>query len=85
MASKDNSTFNQRKRLLERLRRGPCTTIQARHELDIMGVAPRIHELRYKFGHNIHTDRIESVNPGGGKHCVAQYVLLSGKWQGARK
>ena len=78
----DNSYQAQRRRLLERLRQKPCTTVEARHSLDILGVAPRIYELRHHYGYNIHTHWTRDDNPGGGRHRVAQYVLKPGKWQG---
>ena len=76
-----NSASAQRERLQKRLQAGPCSTLQARHELDILGVAPRIFELRYDYGLNIKTHWIYGKNPGGKSHRVAQYVLFSGKIQ----
>lgn len=78
---RNNSAFAQRTRLLERLQRGPCTTVEARHQLDILGVAPRIYELRHQYGFNIRTHWAKGDNPGGGSHRIAQYVLHSGKYQ----
>lgn len=75
---KSHSLEAQRKRLLERLRKKPCSTIEARHELDIVSPAPRVFELRHKYGHNIQKTWTEAVNPGGQKHRVANYALLSG-------
>lgn len=77
-----HSAKSQRERLLKRLREKPCTTVEARHELDILGVAPRIYELRHHHGLNIHTYHAHGENPGGGRHRIAKYVLKSGKWQG---
>ena len=73
---KAHSTDAQR--LLEQLRVGPCTTIYARHELDIISPAPRIFELRHHYGHNIQTFWSTELNPGGERHRVANYILLSG-------
>jgi hypothetical protein len=81
----DISTENQRARLRDRLIIGPITTLEARHELDILGVAPRIYELRHIFGYNIKTHWIRGHNPGGGKHTVARYILFPGKWKGGKK
>lgn len=75
---KNHSTVSQRARLLTWLRKKPITTLQARHALDILGVAPRIYELRYDHGYNIQTHWVEGENPGGGKHKVAKYCLLPG-------
>ena len=57
--------------------------MEARHELDILGVAPRVHELRYQHGFNIQTHWTSDRNPGGGRHRAANYVLMAGKWQGS--
>lgn len=78
----NQSLHSQRMRLLEQLRIKPISTIEARHELDILGVGPRIFELRHHFGYNIVTQRIEAKNPGGGKHKkIALYVLMSDKYE----
>lgn len=79
---KQHSAKAQRARLLHRLQEKPCTTVEARHELDILGVAPRVYELRHHHGYNIQTDWTHGKNPGGGRHRVAKYVLMAGKWQG---
>jgi len=72
----------QRKRLLEALRIGPVTTIEARHELDIIAPAPRIFELRHNDDYNIVTLWETQETPEGHKHRVARYVLFSGKYKG---
>ena len=74
-------TACQRQRLLKALRKKPLSTLEIRHKLDILGVAPRIYELRHKHGYNIQTQWIKHANPGGGPHLVAHYVLRPGKWQ----
>lgn len=79
---KSHSLEAQRKRLLERLRKKPCSTIEARCELDIVSPAPRIHELRHGHGHNIQTFWKYDINPGGHGHRVANYVLLPGIYGG---
>jgi len=72
----------QRERLLSALLDAPVSTVQARHELNILAPAPRIYELRHDHGKNIITNWIVSITPEGYKHRVAEYVLLSGKWEG---
>jgi len=75
---KSHSTEAQCERLLKRLREKPCSTIEARHELDIVSPAPRIFELQHHHDHNIQTFWSTELNPGGERHRVANYVLLSG-------
>ncbi len=82
MKKLNNTLEIQRSRLLKRLQEKPCTTVEARHELDILGVGPRIYELRHQFGFNIKKEWANDFNPGGGSHRVAKYVLMPGKWQG---
>jgi hypothetical protein len=78
-------TQDQRDRLLKRLKeKGSVTTIEARHELDIVMPAARVHELRHDYGINIATKRERIINPGGGKHSFARYTLLAGKYQTRR-
>lgn len=72
----------QRERLLKRLHMGPITTIEARHEEDVLAVAPRIYELRHNEGLNIITLWTTALNPGGQTHRVAQYILMPGKYEG---
>lgn len=77
--TKDNYSTNiesQRERLLAYLLTSPCTTLQARKELDILHPAGRVQELREQ-GYKIvtvksyeHTDKAT--------HKVARYVLLAG-------
>jgi len=81
MTKQNTPVDAQRSRLLKRLQLGACTTMEARHELDILGVAPRVHELRHQYGFNIQTLRTTALNPGGRNHRVAQYVLLPGKYK----
>jgi hypothetical protein len=66
---------SQRQRILNWLRIGPLTTIQARKELDVMHPAARIQELRDQ-GHNIITHWATS-DTGKAKHRVACYVLFA--------
>lgn len=76
-----NTLEAQRSRLLKRLQKKAATTLELRHELDILAVAPRVHELRHQFGFNIQTHWTKDRNPGGGQHRVAKYVLLAGKYK----
>jgi hypothetical protein len=78
---KKHNTEGQRAILLERLKEKPCTTVEARHELDIVAPAPRVHELRHDYGFNIKTFWTTALNPGGQKHRFAKYVLLAGKYK----
>ena len=70
-----NSTEAQRKRLMDYLRAyGSIDTITARRELDILGVAQRIIELRRKY--RIDTVRTKQPTECGKLHTVAKYVWL---------
>ena len=69
-----NSASAQRQRLLEALRNQPMNTVQIRRELDILGVAPRVFELK-KAGHKIVTHRQHVPTDCGKMHCVGLYVL----------
>ncbi len=83
MKNFDLSANSQRARLLERLRQGPVSTLEARHKLAILGVGPRIFELRHELGFNIQTQFSIRENPGSATlHRVAEYVLLPGKYKG---
>lgn len=70
----------QQKRLLAALQKNPMTTLQARHELDVLHPAGRVQELREQ-GLNIIT-HWTTEETAKGKHRVARYVLLAGKWKG---
>lgn len=71
-----NSLEAQRKRLIDWLRvHGTIDTITARRELDILGVAPRVHELRHRYGHNIDLVWVQQATDCGRLHRVGQYVL----------
>ena len=74
----DLSAEAQRKRLIDALRCGPISTIEARRNLDILMPAARIHELKHRHGHNIHKYWIEQETDNGSKHRVAKYFLLPG-------
>jgi hypothetical protein len=77
-----NSTSAQCDRLADELRRHPVSTIYARAELDILMPAARVYELRYEQGLNIHTHWKTEQTASGKDHRIAEYVLLSGKWEG---
>lgn len=69
-----NSASAQRQRLLAWLRaHGMIDTITARRELDILGVAPRILELRRT--HQIDTVWTQQPTDCGKLHRVALYVF----------
>ncbi len=74
----DLSAEAQRKRLIDALRCGPVTTIEARRNLDILMPAARIHELRHQHGLNIQSVRIRQETECGKLHSIARYVLLPG-------
>tara|TARA_R110000851_G_scaffold72099_1_gene160005 strand:+ start:1653 stop:2018 length:366 start_codon:yes stop_codon:yes gene_type:complete len=76
-----NSGEAQRQRLLKRLQQGPATTIELRRDLDIMMPAARVHELRHRFGHDIHLHWITQATDCGKLHRVGLYELRAGKFQ----
>ncbi len=71
----DNSTAAQRNRLLDALRCGPITTIEARRNLDILMPAARVWELR-QDGMQIETIFVWQDTDAGKAHQVAKYVLV---------
>ena len=71
----DNSAEGQRARLIDALKRGPLTTIEIRHALDIMMPAARVHELRHGGGHNIEMVWVDRATAAGNMHRVGLYVL----------
>lgn len=74
----DLSAEAQRKRLIDALRCGPVTTIEARRNLDILMPAARIHELKHRHGFDIQTVRVRQETECGKLHSVAKYVLMTG-------
>lgn len=70
-----NSVEAQRARLLERLRQGPVSTLDARALLDVLHPAARVMELREQ-GYQIETLWSRELSPCGRLHRVARYVLL---------
>jgi hypothetical protein len=71
----DNSAEGQRARLLDALKIGPLTTIEIRHDLDILMPAARIFELRHGGGHNIEKIWVDRPTAAGNLHRVALYLL----------
>lgn len=69
-----NSTANQRNRIMEALRHGPLSTIDAVRHLDIIRPAARISELRHKHGEPIETQWTKELTEAGELHRVALYV-----------
>jgi len=65
----------QRQRLIERLKQSPITTLEARHELNIMHPAGRVRELRLR-GYMILTRWLDDHDPQGRRHRIARYVLM---------
>ena len=70
-----NSADAQRARLLHRLRQGPITTVEARHELDILHPPGRALELRRR-GFIIGTEFVDDTNSNGKIHNVGRYTLI---------
>ena len=75
-----NSTFAQRKRILEAQREGLKSAIWIRRELDVLMPAARIFELRHNEGFNIQTNRRYESTDVGKQHSVAEYILMPGQW-----
>lgn len=71
----DLSANAQRRRLLDALRCGPVSTLEARLNLDILHPAMRVRELRIS-GYDIRTIRIHADTGFGVEHSVARYVLI---------
>jgi hypothetical protein len=74
--STGNSTEAQLARLLDALVVGPMTTLEIRRDLDILGVAPRIFDLRHKRGKNIVMTWVDRPSDSGQMHRVALYTLM---------
>lgn len=70
---RSNSTEAQRQRILEHLKCGSITTLQAR-SLGIMHPGMRVCELR-RQGYDIVTEMAVEYCPGGVLHRIAKYVL----------
>ena len=72
----DISLEAQRKRLMDALRCGPITTIEARRNLDILMPAARVHELKHKQGEPIDKVMVQQETDNGKLHRIARYFLL---------
>jgi len=72
----DTTAENQRAIILEALRTGSKDTVTLRAEYGIMSPAPRIFELRHRFGYDIDRVNITRFTDDGIKHNrVALYIL----------
>ncbi len=71
-----NSPESQRQRILAELRRQPLSTIKIRRDLDILGPAPRIFELKHKLGYDIRTMWTWEPTECAQLHRVAYYHLI---------
>lgn len=74
----DNSAASQRGRILRWLKSRSLTTLQARHDLDVMHPGMRVCELR-KAGHRIETVWTFDFTPEGYQHRVGKYILRPGR------
>ena len=82
----NQSTAHQRKKIHDYfIEHGSATTIQIRHELDVMQPAARIFELRHNYGLNIQKVWADELNPNGTIHSVAKYILKPGKYKEGEK
>ena len=85
-ANHSTDVIAQRHRLLEALRKAGSTgisTIHARHKLNIMMPAARVHSLRHDLGLNVQMFWTDEIDPAGFEHHCALYILMPGKWKGA--
>ena len=71
-----NSVGTQSDRLLRALRSGPCTTFEARHYLEIMSPASRVHSLIHADGYEIQMRLVKQDSARGTEHTIAQYTLI---------
>ncbi|GLF59071.1 hypothetical protein VNPA141826_32310 [Pseudomonas aeruginosa] len=71
-----HSSTEQDRKMMEALRKGPITTLEAANDLDIVHPPNTIRRLRNK-GHEIITHwTYQATDPGRPPHRVAKYVLL---------
>ncbi|MDJ1138748.1 helix-turn-helix domain-containing protein [Marinicella marina] len=76
-----NAASAQRQRLEHYFHEhGKITTLQAQIKLDIVCPAARVYELRHIHDLNIVTNWRTDHTAQGKPHRVAEYVLLSGKY-----
>lgn len=74
--SSANDSAAQRARLLKALQQRSISTLEARHDLDVLHPAARVQELRER-GWNILTHWDSQETKPGHVHRVARYVLLA--------
>lgn len=67
--------MSQCERVLERLKKGPLTSMQAEIELGVMRCASRINDLRNQ-GHDIHTEIATVINRFGDECRIGIYRLV---------
>lgn len=67
--------MNQRSRVLNRLRQGSLTAVEALSELSVGRLAARIEELRAQ-GHEIITEQVEAINAFGDDCRYGRYRLI---------
>ena len=72
----DLSADAQRRRLLDALRCNSISTLETRHNLDILHPAMRVRELRLD-GYAIQTVRVGADTGFGVNHSVARYVHMA--------
>ena len=71
-----HSSTEQDRKMIEALRSGPVSTIQAAQELDIVQPPNTIRRLRTQ-GYEIRTHwTYQSTEPGRQPHRVAKYILM---------
>ena len=80
----DTAAAAQRQRLLEALKRGPVTTLEARESLNVYHPAARVLELR-DAGNRIVTAWVTAPDAWGRPHRVARYVLTRSARTGRRR
>lgn len=76
------SDKTQQARILERLRQGPLTHLEAETELGVMRLAARVGELR-AMGYPIHKALIKVTNRHGEECRIARYTLTQKEDQAA--
>ena len=76
MEDKTVTLPEQCKRTLDYIKEyGYITRLEAFADLGIANLTSVIHILRSRYGYNIRTKRVESVNRYGKQVCYAQYFL----------
>lgn len=82
-----NAISTQHKRIESALRSHPhgLTTIELVEQFDILRPGARISEMRWDMGINIKSVRVADTTAQGHSHRVVRYVLMPGRWKGARR